>query len=144
MPDLKLGAQQAVFDKLVGSVTLTGLLGGARIWQHPPEIDPDDEDAKIEPPLVVISDMSATAFGGKDGGLDRIEVEIMSWVRAPGREHLTPIMTAIRDALEDQELTPPAGVLVSRPMFESDDDSLLEDGQTYEGSQRFSLFAQPA
>jgi hypothetical protein len=132
MPDLKLAAQDAIFDKLNGTGAITAI---GPVWQHPPD--------GLEPPYTLIGAMNATPFGGKDGGLDNIEVEILTVVRQPGREHLTPLMTAVRDALEGAALTA-TGVALSPPVFESDDDDLLDDGQTYVGTQRFSLFAQPA
>lgn len=142
MADLRGATQDAIYDKLLGNTALTTLLatmsGDAtqRIWQHGPD--------EIEPPFVLISDISSTNEGGKDGGFDRMEVQVLSVVREPGREHLTPVMTAVRDALDDQVLVPPAGVGLSRPVIESEDDTTLDDGITYVGDQRFSLFAQPA
>lgn len=137
MADLKLAAQDAVFDKLTAATALTTLLGGAnRIWQHPPD--------ELDPPYVIIADMSASPIGGKDGGFDRIEFDIVSVIAKPGREHLTPIQAAVRAALEAQALTPPAGVELTRPEFEGDEDQILDDGITYVGTQRFSLVAQPA
>lgn len=133
MADLKLAAQNAIYDKLNGTAAVTSL---APVYQHVP----DDHD----PPVVIIGDMSMTSQGGKGGGLDLIEVEILSLVRAPGREHLTPLMTAIRDALDEQALDAQAGVTLSRPVFDGDEDALLDDGNTYMGTQRFSLFVQPA
>ena len=130
MTDLKLAAQDAIFDKL--SAALAGL--NVPVYQHAPE--------NQEPPVVLIGAMRAEPVGGKDGGLDRIEMEILSYVRAPGREHLTPVMTLVRETLEEQPLTAD-DVLLSAPVFEGDEDDLDEDGQTYVGVQRFSLFAQP-
>ncbi|HWT12298.1 MAG TPA: DUF3168 domain-containing protein [Allosphingosinicella sp.] len=129
MPDLKLAAQVAIYE------VLSALPALAPFYQHVP--------GETQPPYSLIGDMSTTPMGGKSGGLDRIDFEILHYVREPGREFLTPRMAAAREALEGQALTAD-GVELSPPVFEGEDDGLLEDGQTYEGVQRFSLFAQPA
>jgi len=131
MPDLKLAAQDAIYDLLNATPTVTDV---GPVWQHAPE--------ELEPPYTIIGDMSASPIGGKDGGLDRIEFEILTVRREPGREFLTPMMAAVRDTLEGAELTS-ADAVLSPPVFESDEDDLLDDGQTYIGVQRFSLIAQP-
>jgi hypothetical protein len=106
MPDLKLAAQDAIFDKLNGTGAITAI---GPVWQHPPD--------GLEPPYTLIGAMNATPFGGKDGGLDNIEVEILTVVRQPGREHLTPLMTAVRDALEGAALTATTCSTTGRPMW---------------------------
>jgi len=132
MPDLKLAAQTAIYAALnVPAVTAL-----APVYQHVP----DD----TQPPAVVIDRMNVTAIGGKGGGLDLIEFDILTFIREPGREHLTPIMTAVRALLEEQALPAQSGVALSRPVFEADEDDVSEDGQTYSGLQRFSLVAQAA
>lgn len=136
MADLKLAAQRALFAALDVSA-VTGSAAGLTVWQH----TPDDQ----QPPVVVLGEMSAENVGGKDGGFDRIDFEVLSLVRAPGREFLTPVMTAVRGAVEGAALVSATAIL-SPPVFESDDDEILEeDGSnvTYMGRQRFSLFAQP-
>lgn len=130
MPDLKLAAQSAVFAAL----NVPAVTGLAPVYQH----TPDD----TQPPVVIIGDMNAEAVGGKEGGFDRIDFEILTLVRAPGREHLTPLMAAVRAQLDEQALSQ-ADAALSRPRFEGDSDEILEDGNTYLGVQRFSLFAQP-
>lgn len=132
MLDLKLAAQGAIYRALNGSAAVSGL---SSVYQHVPD--------EADPPLTVIDKMTATPAGGKGDQFDLIEFEITSLVREPGRKHLTPLMTAIREALEGRPLLAP-GVGLSPPVFESDDDGLLDDGNTYFGVQRFTLFAQPA
>jgi Protein of unknown function (DUF3168) len=131
MPDLRDAAQTAIVEALSGAPAVT-----LPVWQHVPE--------EQQPPFHVIDKMSAEPWGGKGGGLDRIEFDLLTVVREPGREHLTPHMATARAVLEGQALPPQPGVALSSPAFEADDDDLLEDGQTYVGVQRFSLFAQPA
>lgn len=134
MSDLKLAAQAAIFAAL----NVPAVTDLAPVHEFVPETEPP-----TQPPLVIINDMNAKPAGGKGGEFDRIEFEIITLVREPGREFLTPLMAAVRDQLEGQALASAEAVL-SAPVFESDDDQLLDDGQTYSGAQRFSLFAQPA
>jgi len=133
MADLRVAVQVAVYEALSGAAEVTAL---APVYQHVPE--------ERDPPIVVVGKMNMSNEGGKGGGLYRIEFEIESLITKPGREHLTPIMAAVSAAIEDQELPAQAGVSLTRPVFEGDDDELLDDGNTYYGVQRFSLFAQPA
>jgi hypothetical protein len=133
MADLKLAAQTAIVAKLSATAAVTNL---APVYQHVP----DD----TQPPVVVIGDISAAPVGGKGGALDLLDVEIITMVRAPGREHLTPLRNAVRDALDEQALPTQAGVALSVPVFAGDEDTIEDDGNTYIGTQRFSLYVQPA
>jgi len=132
MADLKLAAQAAIYGALNGAAVVTDL---GPVFEYVPQ----DE----EPPFTIVDRMSATPQGGKDGAFDLIEFDILTVVREPGREFLTPLMAAVRDTIEGATLVSAAAIL-SPPEFVGDEDELLEDGQTYLGRQRFSLFAQPA
>lgn len=131
MVDLRDAAQAGIFAAL--NVPAVNSL--APVHQHVSE--------DTEPPLTIIGEISSTNAGGKDGGLELIQVRVLTVIRQPGREYLTPAMAAARVQIEGATLTA-AGAVLSRPVFESADDELLDDGQTYVGQQRFSLFAQPA
>ena len=132
MPDLKLAAQAAIYGALNAASAVTGI---GPVFEYVPE----DQ----EPPFTIVDRMSATPQAGKDGGLDLIEFDILTMVRQPGREFLTPLMAAVRDTLEGVTLASATATL-SPPEFVGDEDELLEDGQTYLGRQRFQLFAQAA
>jgi hypothetical protein len=96
-----------------------------------------------QPPIAVVADIVAEPAGGKDGGLDKMTFEIITLYRGPKRANLYSIQAAVRAKLEDVSLPAQAGAELSRPTMESEDDEILEDGITYLGTQRFSLFAQP-
>lgn len=131
MTDLNSAAQQAIFDRLShASITAT-----APIHQHVPD--------NAQPPFHVVGDMTAEPVGSKDSGFDQITFDIITLIRKPSRKALFAEMAKVRDRLEGATLTA-TGVLLSAPVFETADDDLLDDGQTYAGTQRFSLYAQPA
>lgn len=132
MPDFVLAAQTAVFARLKASVALQA---AAPSFEFVPE--------DTEPPMTILSRFTATPAGGKGDRFDEIEFELLSVIREPGREFLTPAMAMVRDLIEGAALPSTLGVQFSGPVFLSQDDELLEDGQTYLGTQRFSLLAQP-
>jgi hypothetical protein len=75
--------------------------------------------------------------------LDRVTFDIITLVREPRRAALHELMAAVRTRLEGATMAGTA-VLISPPEFRNDDDDLLDDGNTYAGTQRFALWAQPA
>lgn len=132
MVDMKLAAQKGVFAAL----DVPALQALTPVFQHVP----DGQD----PPHTIIGEFTAAPVGGKDGGFDEIEFEVRTVVRAAGTEFLRPAMNKARELLEDQDLGTVDGVALSPPEFLSDEDEKPEDGITYEGVQRFKLFAQPS
>lgn len=135
MADLKLALQDPVYDRLTGFAGLIALVPAASIWQHPPD--------ELDPPIVVIGEMRSENVGAKGDPFDRIDFNVLTVVRKPGREHLTPVQTQVRAALEGWTPTG-AGVVMGEIVFESDEDTLDEDGVTYIGIQSFSTFVQPS
>jgi hypothetical protein len=131
MNDIPQAVQDAFFDAL-NDVSLTNL---SPVVQHVLE--------NTQPPLVVIGDINTSPFGGKDGGLDKVEVDVLSYFRGPNRKGLNEIQAAVRGRLDDQTIAA-TGYELSRPVLVSSDTELLEDGETYVGTQHFELFAQPA
>jgi hypothetical protein len=132
MIDLRTATQRA-FVQALGVPAVTGL---APVLQHVPE--------NTQPPMAIVADVVAEAVGGKDGGLDRMTVEVLTAVREPRREALYALMAAVADTIDGKALPAQAGATLSVPTLESSDDEILEDGKTYMGTQRFTLFAQPA
>ena len=130
MTDLTLATQDAVFAALSAG----GTSALAPVYQHVPE--------NTQPPAVIVGDIEVEAIGGKDGGLDRNVVTIVSFYRGPARKGLYAIMAANRAALDDQPLASAAAIL-SRPVFLNATDDLGEDGETYQGVQQFEIIAQP-
>lgn len=128
--------QVAVFDAL----NVPALTGDTEVTQHVRQRKPTDPLR----PLVVIAAIALSPEGGKDGGLDRARIDVLTYVREPGRAGLYRRMARVRELLDGAAPVPPAGVLLSAPVLESQSDDLLEDGQTYEGTQTFSCFVQPS
>lgn len=133
MRDYVLAAQTAIFAALKAS---------AALQEAAPSFEYVPEDS--EPPMTILSRFTMKPAGGKGDRFYEIEAEITSVVRKPGREHLTPIMMLVLDLIDGAALPDTDGVALSKPVFLSQDDELMEDGQTYLGTQRFTLFAQPA
>jgi hypothetical protein len=132
MIDSASAVQQASFAALNGATAVTDL---AEVWQSPPE--------DSQPPLVLIGDVSLEPIGGKDGGLDRATFEIVTLVRQPDQTALFALQMAVRNALDEQTITA-TGALISNPVFLSAEVEMLEDGETYMGTQRFETIVQPA
>lgn len=131
MPDLNTATQDAIFDAL----NIPAVTTEAPVYQHPPD--------GAEPPMHVLGDFGVENIGGKGGGLDRIEFEIITVIREQRRATLFERMAEVRQALEDVAITAP-GVILSPPAFLASDDDISEDGVTYIGTQRFETIAQPA
>jgi hypothetical protein len=131
MTDLLKAAQDAFFAALnVPAVTSIG-----PVYQHLPD--------ELQPPFVQIADITAESIGPKGGTMERLTVDVFTYRREPAREALYDLMAAVRGVLHDQSLTA-AGAILSPPEQVTTDDTLLDDGQTYWGLQRFTLIAQPA
>lgn len=106
------------------------------VYQHVPE--------NAQPPYIAIAAITAEPIGGKDGGLDRVQFDIETWYRGEARRHLLHVQGMVHDRLDGAALPVQPGALLSAPAFEGADDTLLDDGKTYAGTQRFTLIAQPA
>jgi hypothetical protein len=96
-----------------------------------------------DPPLTIIGDVSFEPIGGKDGGLDRATVEIVSIYRGSKRTDLFAIQAKARSLLDNQPISA-SGAEFSKPVFVSSDVEEMEDGVTYVGTQRFEVIVQPA
>lgn len=92
-----------------------------------------------EPPLFVIGDISTEPMGGKDGGLDRVTIEIWTYSRKPNRTELYTMQNAVRTLLDGISLSTSG---LSDPIEVANESEMLDDGQTYVGTQRYELFAQ--
>ncbi len=128
-----IDAALAVQDAFYAALNVPAVTDLAPVMQHVPQ--------DTEPPLVRIGKIDLEPAGGKDGGLDRATVEVLTDVRRPRRADLYALMSRVRTAL-DGVAVEAAGAAISTPEFESQSDDLLEDGQTYEGTQVFSCFVQ--
>ena len=131
MIDTASETQEAFFQKLVSTPGVTNL---APVWQAAPE--------NSKPPLIVIGAISLEPIGGKDGGLDRATVEILTFSIEPDQTVLFGMQAAIRNALEDQPISTAVG-LFSNPAFIASQVERGEDGETYIGTQKFETIVQP-
>lgn len=135
MPDdLKLATQDgiwALIEPMAGTLVDGDQL---QLFQHVPQ--------DTQPPLVVISDISSEEVGAKSDPWERHTVEIISEYRGPARKHLYAIMGQIMALVDGAAIAQPPGISLTVPEFEGSEDGLLEDGQTYQGRQRFVLFAE--
>ena len=128
-----IDAARAVQRAFLDALSVPGVTAQAPVLQHVRE--------NTHPPFVRVGAIELTPEGGKDGGLDRATVEVLSDIREPKRAALYAIMAAVRSAVEGAALTAD-GFAMTPPVFEGQSDDLLEDGQTYEGTQIFSLWVQ--
>lgn len=131
MTDLKKAAQDAFFNKL----NVAGVTALAPVVQHLLE--------NSQPPFVIIGEINGEPIGGKDGGLDRLTIDIITMIRTPKRAKLFELQAAVRDQLDGQVVSG-AGVLLSNPVELASEDDILEDGETYMGTQRYETIVQPA
>lgn len=107
----------------------------APVWQNPPE--------GTNPPVVVIGNVSLEPIGGKDGGLDRATVDVLTFIRQPDQTVLFELQAAVRDQLDGQPVST-SGALLSDPVMNSSEIDMMDDGETYMGTQKFETFVQPA
>jgi len=131
MPDVKLAVQDAIFTAL----NVPAVTDLAPLVQHVPE--------DWQPPLVIIADIVVEPYGLKNGGLDRTTVDVVTISREPSRRPLYTMQAAVRALLDGTTLVAD-GLVALKPVEDSSEDQLLDDGQTYQGTQRFTMFAQPA
>jgi hypothetical protein len=139
MADFRLPVQDAVVAALM---PLDGTVVDGkpvRVLQHVPQTNPP-----VQPPLIVVGSIETTPIGGKDGDFDSVTFTVETYYRGPARRFLLAMQADVRGQIEGQQLPAQAGVLLSEPVLDGADDALLEDGLTYSGTQKFTLFAQPA
>jgi hypothetical protein len=114
------------YAALVAGVTL------ATVYQHVPQDTP--------PPVVIVADMEAERLGTKEGDPDRsIILSIVCVVEGKARKPLLDLQAEVETVLDGRRATPAGWTL--KFSFQSSDGALLEDGQTYVGTSRFSVLA---
>lgn len=121
--------EAAAYAALDSDVTL------APVFQHVPE--------DTDPPLVIVADLDedAEAFGDKDGGDDgKFTLTVASLFRGEQRKPLFEIEAEVRAALDQLRVADQDGFALTF-LFSSREGSLLEDGVTYLGNSRFTVFA---
>jgi hypothetical protein len=130
-----IDAATAVQEALYAALNVSAVTALAPVWQNPPE--------GTDPPVVVIGYISLEPIGGKDGGLDKATVDVLTFVREPDQTNLFALQSAVRDQLDGQSIAS-TGALLSRPVQTTSEVELMDDGETYLGTQRFETFVQPA
>lgn len=128
--DLAQALEQALFDRLKAEVTL------ANVFQHVPDKQP--------PPVVIIGDMNVEEISGSKSGsrLDRVEFDIISLIRGPGRKPLNALQRQVRSALDGWRPADVTDVAFGTITFLDGNGLLIPDEVIYYGTQRFACLIQ--
>ena len=127
--------QRGVYQALAGSLELTTLLGGVRVYDDAPQ-------AAVYPFITlgqsVIRDWST---GTEDGAEHSLTLHI--WSRSGGKKQVLEIIEAIKAVLHDQPLALPDHRLVNL-RHELSEARLDPDGDTFHGIVRYRAVTEPA
>jgi hypothetical protein len=134
MIDSRTAAHVALYAALNAETAVTDL---ADVWGHAPE----DTQPTAAKGIVQVGFASATNEGGKDGGFDEVTIDVLASVREPDATALYALSTAVRNAIEAQNMSAP-GADIGRPEFVSVEPDLLDDGETYVDRLTFKMFVQ--
>lgn len=136
MIDSRTAAHKAFYGALSATTAVTAV---ADVWGHPEEGTEPTQGKS----LVLIGPAQCQNLGGKDGGLDEVDITVFVEVRKPDITELYVLSSLVRSALERQAL-PATDALVSAPEFVGADPELMDDGETYFDTLRFRTIVQPA
>jgi hypothetical protein len=125
----------AIHDSLVADTALTGLLGGAKVYDEPPR------NAAF--PYVTLGEARVTDFsaGGEPG--EEHQLTLHAWSRQGGHRAAHMIRGAHLRALDDAPLTLSGHTLVNL-RFSIADVRREPDGRTYHALVRFRAVTEPA
>ena len=127
--------QRGVYQALAGSLELTTLLGGDRVYDDAPQ-------AAASPFITlgqsVIRDWST---GTEDGAEHSLTLHV--WSRSGGKKQALEIIEAIKAVLHDQPLMLPDHHLVNL-RHELSEARLDPDGDTFHGIVRYRAVTEPA
>ena len=127
--------QRGVYQALAGSLELTTLLGGVRVYDDAPQ-------AAAYPFITlgqsVIRDWST---GTEDGAEHSLTLHV--WSRSGGKKQALEIIEAIKAVLHDQPLALPDHHLVNL-RHELSEARLDPDGDTFHGIVRYRAVTEPA
>ena len=126
--------QRGVYQALAGSLDLTTLLGGARIY--------DDAPQGATFPFItfgqsVVRDWST---GTEDGAEHDLTLHV--WSRSGGKKQVQEILEAIKVVLHDRPLALPDHHLVNL-RYELSEARLDPDGDTFHGIVRYRAVTEP-
>ncbi len=127
--------QRGVYQALAGSLDLTTLLGGVRVYGDVPQAAPYPF---ITLGQSVIRDWST---GTEDGAEHSLTLHV--WSRSGGKKQVLEIIEAIRDVLHDQPLALADHHLVNL-RHEFSEARLDPDGDTFHGIVRYRAVTEPA
>ena len=126
--------QRGVYQALAGSVDLTTLLGGVRVYDDAPQAAPYPF---ITLGQSVVRDWST---GTEDGAEHDLTLHV--WSRSGGKKQVHQIIEAIRTVLHDQPLTLADHHLVNL-RHELSEARLDPDGDTFHGIVRYRAVTEP-
>lgn len=126
--------QQALYGALVGDTALTGLLGGAKIYDGAPQ------DADL--PYVIFAQSLARDWSAGDEDGEEHIITLHVWSEWAGRKQVHEIMSALRDLLHGADLALSAHRLVNlRHEFS---DARREPGaEMFRGITRYRAVTEP-
>ena len=127
--------QRGVYQALAGSLNLTTLLGGVRVYDHAPQAAPYPF---ITLGQSVVRDWST---GTEDGAEHDLTLHV--WSRSGGKKQVQEIIEAIKSVLHDQPLALPDHHLVNL-RYELAEARLDPDGDTFHGIVRYRAVTEPA
>ena len=127
--------QRGVYQALAGSVDLTTLLGGIRVYDDAPQAAPYPF---ITLGQSVVRDWST---GTEDGAEHDLTLHV--WSRSGGKKQVHQIIEAITAVLHDQPLTLADHHLVNL-RHELSEARLDPDGDTFHGIVRYRAVTEPA
>ena len=135
MTDATAALRAAIHDALVADSALTGMLGGAKIYDEPPR-----ESAF---PYVTLGEARVSDFStGTEPGEEH-QITLHAWSRQGGHREAHMISGALLQALDDAPLTLADHRLVNL-RFAVADVRREADGRTYHALVRFRAMTEPA
>ena len=127
--------QRGVYQALAGSLDITLLLGGVRVYDDAPQSAPYPF---ITLGQSVVRDWST---GTEDGAEQDLTLHV--WSRTGGKKQVQEILEAIKVVLHDRPLALPDHHLVNL-RYELSEARLDPDGDTFHGVVRYRAVTEPA
>jgi hypothetical protein len=126
--------QRGVYQALAGSLDLTTLLGGVRVYDHAPQSAPY--------PFITLGQSAIRDWstGTEDGAEHNLTLHV--WSRSGGKKQVQEIIETIKDVLHDQPLTLSDHHLINR-RHEFSEARLDPDGDTFHGIVRYRAVTEP-
>ena len=126
--------QRGVYQALAGSLDLTTLLGGVRVYDHAPQSAPY--------PFITLGQSAVRDWstGTEDGAEHNLTLHV--WSRSGGKKQVQEIIETIKDVLHDQPLTLSDHHLVNL-RHEFSEARLDPDGDTFHGIVRYRAVTAP-